>query len=241
MKKISIKLLAILFLATMIFACGNNSNNNTTTDDNTNSDSVKIVNNEVIDDGEKEDEEVKIDFSKFEHYATILTKADLIAQFGEDALLDGVVYYAEGTEKRQTTTLTNKKNENIIRYVWDEDNSSTSSIEASYNIYDKDYAIIGTQKVVAENGLSTGMSLSELRTWNGADFKFSGFGWDFGGGIYSQEDSKIFASEVLITLDMLDTEGFDFANGDVELMADDSRLIGAKIIISNFSLFIEKE
>jgi len=225
MKRLTINLFVLLFLSATIFSCGSSSNNENTNDD-VNTDNEEVTINEI-------------NFSKFEHYATILTKSDLIAQFGQENLTDQIDSYAEGTVEKNTTTLINPENGYQIKYVWEDDNSSFSWIEADYNILDNEYNVIGTQKVPAENGLSSGMSLAELRTWNGANFQFSGFGWDYGGGIYAEEGSKIAKSAISISLDMLTSEGTEFALGDIELNADDERFKNVEIIVSRLTLYAE--
>ena len=231
MKKISLNLLAIFLFATLIFACGNTTNNNTseTTEEETTEEEIT----------KEEEETVQTGFNTFEDYAKILSKDALISEFGEENLRDGLQYYAEGTVVVESTTLTNPDNGHVIIYDWDDD-YNTSSIKAYYSIEDPEtYEDLGTQTIKTEVGLSLGMSLTDLRKWNGANFKFSGFGWDYGGGIYQNEGSKITESDFNISLDILDTEGFDFTIGDIELNADDENLKDAKIIVSELSLYIE--
>ncbi|MBN2663048.1 MAG: hypothetical protein JXR68_05315 [Bacteroidales bacterium] len=229
MKKLSINLLGIILITTMLFSCGNNSNDNTEINDNNDNNDV------VVDD----DGLNVIDFSKFEHYATILNKADLITQFGETNLEDITVYYAEGTVEKEATVLTNPQNGYIIQYVWEDDNSTTSFIEASYNVYDRNYELVGTQKVEAENGLYLGMSLPDLVTWNGDDIQFYGFGWDYSGSVFETANSNLSNSRVKISLDLLSYDGAEFTLGDVELSSDDSRLDGLDIIVYSFTMYIE--
>ncbi len=176
----------------------------------------------------------KVDFSKFEHYATIKTKKALIAKFGKANLIDGVQYYAEGTVVVNSTTLKNPNNGHVVIYDWD-DNFKTSSIKANYILKNSK-----TQKIKAKNGLYLGMSLSALRKWNGANFKFSGFGWDFGGNIHSSQKCRITKSSVSIDLHLLNENGYGFALGDVELNADDKRLKNAKIVVSQLKLYVRK-
>ncbi len=230
MKKVSINLLGLLLFTTMIFACGNNSNNNHDVEVEDDTNNIEVVKDEV---------ENKIDFSKFEHYTKILTKKDLTAQFGEANLRDLTESYAEGTVEKEATILTNPKNGQVIKFIWDDDNAITSWIEVHYNIYDESYELIGTQKIDAENGLSLGMSLSELKDWNGDDFKFSGFGWDYAGTIYAEAGSKIIESPIRITLDILTYEGADFTIGDVVLRTDDSRLDNVNIIVAVLTMHID--
>ena len=245
MKKISIKLLAVLFLTTIFFACGNNSDN----ENNIAAENDTSVNNNVTENnadiGKKDTvtEEPSVNkkvFDKFEDYAEIKTKKDLIAQFGEDNLKDGTEYYAEGTMERKSTTLTNPENKNVIKYIWKDNNDSTAWIEADYRLFDENYNITGNQKIKARNGLYFGMSLKELRDWNGADFKFYGFGWDYGGSIIAKEGSKLKESPIEVSLEMQGKQDdFNFAVGDVELSADDPRLKDAGIIVTSFSMYVK--
>ena len=83
----------------------------------------------------------------------------------------------------------------------------------------------------------------ELREWNEADIKFSGFGWDYAGGIFVEEGSKLAESNVELTLinnQDKSNEGFEFMLGDVELSTTDERLTDAPVLVEMFSLYIEK-
>ena len=232
-KKPSFSLGIALFVA-ILFSCSS-SDNNTDSDSEIDSNYVETVTEQEAD-NELEDE---IIYSKFEQYATILTRLELSATFGLEQLEDITVSYAEGAMVREASILTNPQNGQVVKYVWEEDNSTTSFIEASYNIYNTSYELIGTQKIETENGLTLGMSMLELKDWNGADFKFTGFGWDFGGSIYIDKDSKINKSPVEIRLDILTKDGADFTIGDVDLMSSDSKLFNLDIIVSDFSMYIK--
>lgn len=234
------KYLSLLVFFIGLVACGESQDHETELSENVvevmTPDSVEILEDIV---------ESKADFIKFDHYATILTKDDLIAQFGKENLVDMTVWYAEGTVERQSTVLTNPDNGHVIKYVWAEkDNFTTSWIEATYYLWDEDYGIGGTQTLESENGLKLGMSLAELRTWNEADFKFSGFEWDYAGGIFEEEGSKLANSKVHVNLindQIASNEGFDFMIGDVELHADDKNLIDAPVLVEQFSFYIDTE
>ena len=114
--------------------------------------------------------------------------------------MEGESWYAEGTVRFEHTVLTDPGNGQVITYVWQEDGETLSHIEAEYYIYDEDYIITGTQEVFSECGVSTGMSLDELREWNRDDFDFLGFGWDYEGGIVEEEGSRIAECPVEIKL-----------------------------------------
>lgn len=201
--------------------------------------------NELTADVIEEVDEVKTDFNLFDDYATILTKDDLIAQFGKENLEDRTVWYAEGTVERQSTILTNPNNDHVIKYVWaEEDNVTTSWIEATHYLWDEDFNRHGTQTIETINGLKLGMSLEDLKKWNEADIKFSGFGWDYAGNVFVQSGSKLAESNVQLTLlndQDKSNEGFDFMLGDVELNTAEERLNNAPVLVEMFSIYIEKE
>lgn len=225
-------LFAVLSTLLILASCGGTEENKS---DEKNQDSVKGKKTEKIvnEDVKKPTDD---EFSKFEHYAKITTKKELIKKFGAENIINTVELFAEGTEERQVSLLTNPKNKQVIKYVWkDTDNETLSWLEANLFIYDKNGEAKGSQKIETVNGLWLGMSLAELRKWNGANFKFSGFDWDYGGGIYAEKGSKIFDSKVKATLYYNDTNIASFALGDVELFADDARLKNAKIFISSLS------
>jgi hypothetical protein len=126
-------------------------------------------------------------------------------------------------------------------YVWDNETDKLAFLEARHTLYDEDFEITDTQKIETKDGLYLGMSLRELKEWNGDDFKFMGFGWDYGGTIMSEEGSKLNKSPVKIQLDLQDYEGGEFAMGDVELSTDDSWLYALNIIVSDFTYILAEE
>jgi len=169
-----------------LFSCGGDASN---TEENIDSDMT--VN--TVDSTENSNDEEIIDdlYSTIEDYGQISSKEHLISEFGEENLIDGVSWYAEGTVSFDNTVLTNPENGQVIKYLWDEDGNTLSFLEVNYYIFDEDYSILSTQVVSSEYGVSTGMSLQDLREWNEADFDFLGFGWDYEGGILEGEGSQI--------------------------------------------------
>ena len=169
-----------------LFSCGEDADNTEETiDSEMTVDTIDSTENTI-------DEEIIDDlYSTVEDYGQISSKEQLISEFGEENLVDGVSWYAEGTVSFDNTVLTNPENGQVIKYLWDEDGNTLSFLEVYYYIFDEDYAIQGTQIVSSEYGVSTGMSLQDLKEWNEADFDFFGFGWDYGGGIFEVEESKL--------------------------------------------------
>ena len=93
--------------------------------------------------------------------------------------------------KFDNTVLTNPENGQVIKYLWKEDGNTLNYVEVNYYIFDEHFSIQRTQVISCECGVSTGMSLQDLREWNGADFSFFGFGWDYEGGIFEVEGTRI--------------------------------------------------
>ncbi len=180
------KTVVFVFLSMLLFSCGSDAEN---TDENI--DSGMTV--ETIDSAETvvDTETIEELYASVEDYGQIASREQLIAEFGEENLVDGESWFAEGTVKLQHTVLTNPENGQVISYFWEEDGNTLTFLEVSYYIFNEDYAILGTQVISCECGVSTGMSLQDLKEWNGADFRFFGFGWDYEGGILEDEGTRI--------------------------------------------------
>jgi hypothetical protein len=223
-----LKITTALLIASLIFACGNSNEENPE-----NTDSAELSVDTMITETAKNE----IEFNTFEDYADIKSKEALTSLFDEQFLKDDINYYAEGTVEMPVTILTNPTNNHIITFVWDDD-FKTNSIEASYFIYDDEYNEIGQQKIETNEGLFLGMTIEELKDWNGADFSFSGFGWDYGGSIFADEDSRISNSSIIINLQSNADELEGMFLGDVEVKTDHPKLKDAKVIVSSFDLMV---
>ncbi len=199
----------------------------------------QIVENKLT---EIEMENQEKEFSLIEDYALLDTKEKLEAKFDKSHLEDGFSVYAEGTVELPHTILTNPENGHIIKYVWKESNpNELGSIEVQYILWNEDYENTGSQKISSECGIYTGMPLKDLKAWNGKDFMFSGFGWDYAGGIFSQPNTKIYDCKTNITLGLeYDTnyDEYNFVMGDVELTTADEKTLNAPIIISDLTIYL---
>ncbi len=234
MKRKLVNLLVFSFLLSVMFSCGNTVEDKTTDENGSRENDTTTAKKEVV------VEQKEIDFSKFDHYATILTKKDLVETFGKENLKDEIALYAEGTVEKKSTVLRNPKNAHIVTFVWKDDSSDTEWIEAGAFVYDENDEATVRQKIEAENGLFIGMPLLELKKWNGKDIKFSGFGWDYGGAIFIDDGSKLSKSPVSISLGMDSDEAIDFVMGDVGLNTNDSRLEKLDIFVATFTIHISK-
>lgn len=192
---------------------------------------------------EVHEEPVELVFNTIEDYAQLKTKEEIIAAFGKESIKNGTSWYAEGTVQLKHTVVRNPKNKHIVKYVWNEENpKKLSSIEINYFDWNEDFEVKGTQKVLSACGFYTGMPINELRKWNGADFNFSGFGWDYEGGVFATPKSRLSSCPVTIKLGLkLDgnMDGLDGLYGDQELNTSDESVKKAPIIIEKITYFFE--
>lgn len=189
----------------------------------------------------EEETVVPTNFEYFEDFASLDTKTKLYETFGEENLEDGSAWFAEGTVEFQTTTLTDPNTLNVYYYMWEQDDNETLSfIEASGFIWDENYEVARRQVIESKEGIFTGMSLKDLHAWNeGVDFGFSGFGWDYEGGIFTEEGSKIGEMNLQVKLGLEDYTGQDANDlmGDMELSTSDEGILDAPIIIDRLTIY----
>ncbi len=198
---------------------------------------------EPLDIPEVPEEPVELVFNTIEDYAQLKTKEEIITAFGKENCKSGTSWYAEGTVQLKHTVVTNPKNKHIVKYVWKEENpKKLGSIEINYFDWNEDYEVKGTQKVLSACGFYTGMSINELRKWNGADFTFSGFGWDYEGGVFVTPKSRLSTCPVSIKLGLKLDGNMDVADGfygDTELNTSDPLVKTAPIIVEKISYYFE--
>jgi len=178
-----------------------------------------------------------------EDYRVLDTKTKLYATYDDDYIREDTSWYAEGTVMLKTSVLTNIKNDQTINFVWDEDGESLYSIEAFYEIYNDDYEVEKEQYVASKDGLYLGMPFNELRDWAVEDFSFSGFDWDYGGGIFIEEGSKFQQTDVRINLSYtLSSENYETVSnviGDIEIESSSTEANAVPIFVNSLTLFVQ--
>ncbi|MBN4071070.1 hypothetical protein JYT72_01040 [Crocinitomix catalasitica] len=180
-------------------------------------------------------EDDKIQF--FEDYARFDTKTKLYEEFGKENLEDSETWYAEGTYRVVITTLTDPNNGNVIQFSWDEENEEALSFIETWNRNWRDENG-NEQRIETKEGIYTGMSLEDLVAWNeGENFEFSGFGWDYAGGVFAGAESKISKAKIQFTLDLKDEgyESFLHLLGDGSHKTSDEDVKGAPIVVGTIT------
>ena len=234
MKKNTLLFSCIILLS----ACGNSVE---LEDDSSTTDSQNTtITTEVNTENEPEKAEEVAAFKTIEDYIKITSKTQLYETFDASNIKDEENWYAEGTVKLESSTLTNPADSTVIKYIWEKnEGEAVGTIEFEYNLFDEDYNILGTQKIYSENGLFTGMTLKELEEWNGAPFEFMGFGWDFEGGMM-EEEGKIGDSKIIIRMSYdLENEGSGYKNiiGDILLKSDEDNVKDEPIFIGTLTYY----
>ncbi|NVK66564.1 MAG: hypothetical protein HWE22_18370 [Flavobacteriales bacterium] len=240
--------LTLLFASALLLSassCSNSTDQNTTdekksgTIENTTSDK-----NEVDNPDEPSAQVTKLELSafKFDDYITLTTPEQIKARFdGEDEVEHGTSLYQEGTVEYDHTIVTNPATTHEVKYLWD-DKGDLSFVEANYIKYDENFDEKGIQMLGTESGVYLGMPLEELVEWNGQDFDFYGFGWDYGGGIKREKGTKLTDSKYVIRLDMRYKEGMPSAiMGDILLNSSNELLKDQEIFVSNISYYLDGE
>ncbi len=216
------KKILIASLALTVVNCGEAQESNKDTSNNL-SDTLAVDSVAVEDDG----------IQYFEDYARFDTKTKLYEAFGEENLEDSETWYAEGTVRVAITTLTDPNNGNVIQFSWDEENEEALSFIETWNRNWRDENA-KDQRIESKEGIYTGMSLEDLVAWNeGENFEFSGFGWDYAGGVFAGAESKISKSKINLTLDLKD-EGYEthlHLVGDGSHQSSDEDVKGAPIVV----------
>lgn len=217
------------------FACSDNTGNEETQ----NQDASFVEVTDSIEVESKNNDDSKFVF--FEDYQIIKSRKDLENNFSKEELSETTSFYGEGSYEAKTTVITNKENGQIVRLMWRENApDSVDFIEADYFIYDQDYVLLGKQKIESVDGLYLGMPLSELAIWNKEDVQFSGFGWDFSGGIFPGKNGRLNASKIKINLGLDSEEMFDGLIGDIELSSSQEIVKKAPIVVEQMTIYYER-
>lgn len=130
-----------------------------------------------------------------EDLLNVKSEADLIAKFGADHVKYDTIWGAEGNFG--FGTFLDKGSKDEVQLFW-KDSLRTQGITSAVAVafYEPSGNYNFENKWSSEKGVKIGMTTSELEKMNGVPFIFSGFGWDYGGGILDWKGGK------------LDVEGF---------------------------------
>ncbi len=222
----------------MLAACSSPSNQATDENEDQNPTEETVLQDE--DNGEPSAEVTKLKLAAitFEDYAKLNNIELIEATFGADNMKEGSSSYQEGEVTYKHTIVTNPATTHEVKYLWDED-GSLSFVEASHYKYDENFEVLGIQSLDSECGISLGMTLAELVAWNGSDIRFSGFGWDYAGGVFVEQNTKLADCPVTVILDVNYDDMTSNITGDTELNTENEEVKNAKIFVGSFTFYVE--
>lgn len=221
MKKIiPVSLVALAFLS----SCGN------TNTENNNADSV--ANNSPDSAAESVIVETLLDLK---------SEADIIKKYGSSAVTYDTIWGAEGFFTMGTMLKTDDVSH--IEIMWTDSAKREGLISASL-VSDADYfaSQLPAGKWKSRTGVFLGMSIEELEKLNGRPFVFSGFGWDYGGGVIRWENGTLQDKGIAIQLNegvqssALPEKEYLKCVGDVELLSSDTSARKMKPRVWSFSV-----
>jgi len=232
-------LLSASMLALLV-SCGEDAASDSNVD--TTADSTAVTQDSLVDSVAVEE---SLSFEYFEDYAALNTKTKLYEHFDASQLKDDTTWYAEGTVMRLSTTL--KDGDREVKFVWAEkDNETLENLDAYAQLWTEDWSSTTRQSIPSQCGISLGASLKEFVEWNGAAIHFSGFGWDYAGGVFELPEygGKILDCETGIRLDMDyndDSQDWTHLYGDMELNSDMDGMLEAPIFVGSFTYYLPSE
>ena len=222
-----LKIISFFLLIVTTFSCDSSDNKN-----------EKVTQSKRISELEKKDStnsiEDEVDTTVkvkelvyIEDYANLKTYDQALEYFKEENMKVDTSWYAEGTVMMFSHECTDPNNGNIIELVWKKGGAEKlAHVEAFYQTWEADFSLVQQQPVKTKCGLHTGMTLNQLEAFCGKPVQFFGFGWDYGGGVMMNGNSKLEECGVNIILEM-DQSNYDQSGhllGDIELKSNDENV-----------------
>jgi hypothetical protein len=153
-------------------------------------------------------------------------KADLVKIFGASKLQDGKTGFFGGDVQYNSTTVQLAKNKPSLHVLWKDQKRNQV---AGVMVYDP--------KWKTAEGIGVGTTLNTLRQKAG-EFKFSGFGWDYGGIVQLQNTKLSKYQSITIQMDTGNNayekypDEAQYASGDQQLLSQDPKLKNLNISVS---------
>jgi hypothetical protein len=158
-----------------------------------------------------------------EDLLTIKDEKELKSKFSADRVTYDTIWGPEGTYTMGTYL--DKGSVNEVQVWWEDSlhRSGVASVVISA-LYANEKYIYGSSWS-SKSGVKLGMTTVELEKVNGRMFNFSGFEWDYGGGVMSWNNGKLENAKVGVTLTAgdgkLTEDEMTLVIGDQEVKSDD--------------------
>jgi hypothetical protein len=120
----------------------------------------------------------------------IKDEAELKQKFGTDHVTWDTVWGGEG--EFTMGSYLDKGTANEVQFLWEDDATRGEATSVAVNAMHIDNpADIFSSKWETSTGIKLGMTTDELEKKNGKSFIFSGFGWDYGGGVNDWREGNL--------------------------------------------------
>jgi hypothetical protein len=148
--------------------------------------------------------------------------------YGKQFVTSGIIYGSEGMEFRGFYLFKNSPLE--LQCILSESDSTIETIRISEP----------GGNWATEEGIKLGTTLDELVKLNGKPIEFSGFGWDYGGYIYSYGSGKLSKLDGKMGIclgEPDDLTGLDSFQGDRDCSTRDKRILGKGVKVAEITIY----
>jgi hypothetical protein len=172
------------------------------------------------------------------------SEAQLKTMYGASRVTWDTIWGAEGMF--EMGTFLDKGTKDEVHIFWGDEHRGSGVLSAGVETYyDKRGNADYSNKWSSATGIRLGMTTDELERLNGKPFAFSGFGWDYGGGVMDWNNGKLQDEAVGVTL----SEGGDAPQisepemeqilGDHDVMSDNPVVKKVKPRVVRITVFAE--
>ena len=175
------KFFALIFIVCSIWSCDFGTTSSSSTTGNTITDSATKPTSTVTPKMGKMDNWTCVPGKQVGRITANFTTEQLEKMFGEENVNNTDIGLGEGETAPGTIVFQETKDELIIQWVEGEEYKKIKNIKIRNE---------GTNWKTSE-GITVGSTLEQLLEMNGKDFTFTGFEWDYAGGVMSWENGKI--------------------------------------------------
>lgn len=159
------------------------------------------------------------------------SEQELIKKYGKESVSYDTIWGAEGFYTMGTVLRVDERSR--VEVMW-MDSAARKGMISSTLVSTADYYAdeLDPGKWKSCTGVAVGMTLDELQRINGRPFTFSGFGWDYGGGVISWEGGTLEEKGLAVQL----SEG----EGSVELTDEESNQVLGDIMVMSDNKAVQK-
>ena len=181
-----------------------------------------------------------------EDLLAVTSEAQLKEMYGASRVSWDTIWGAEGTFEMGTYLDKGTKNE--VHIFWGDEHRGSGVLSAGIEAqYDKRGNADYSNSWSSRTGVKLGMTADELEKLNGRPFAFSGFGWDYGGGVMDWKGGTLEEDAITVTL----SEGGNAPEisepemaqilGDHDVMSDNAVVKKVKPRVVRITVFAEAE